>query len=1149
MDASQYKPRSKWPLVLGGLVGLLVILYFVATSGWFVRTVVLPQVATKLGSDLTAEDISISPFSQLELRKVRLTPRGADPLFAVELVRVRYSLFAILGGNIEVSEIAVESPAVTVVEKLGGDGNLAKLLAALNSQPKAAETPSTETPKLSLRNISLKGATLRYSKETAPGVMELTEISGLNVSLDQVGNGQSGKLALGLSMSLAQSTNRLSAKGEGTFTLGLDPKLMPSAVAGQLKLDVGPAAGLFKELANGGANLAVDLSATELKQLKLAFTRGADALGSISLRGPFDLAKKEAMIAYSLDGIDRRVLGIATAATGLGFGNTTLSASGRVDLAQFGQLFASHGKLSVNQFSLVLTNGASPVLDLGLDYKFSVNLADKTALAEKVDMTVRQAGRDLVTAGLDRPMNLAWDRTAPGFREATLTMTVNGLELSDWRGLGGASVPSGALNLTTKVTAERDGRLLKLDLTGGIDRLTGQVGGAKFSQLRVDLSAGGSLEDFTAATLDRSEVAVRSGTEQVLKLTAFANHHRQQNTLGVQAAADLNLPQVLRIYPAEGVSLRSGSTLASFQAGIRPGATNFSVNVSIGDLNGEAHGMTFADYQARVQAAADLTFNSVTLQRLTLSAQSGTTPGGSIDLAGKFDPQSKTGDFNFKSVGFNESAMGPFLASALAPNRLQSVSLDGEGTGTVALAGESAVKAQLKLQNFVAVDPAGKLPKTPLALGLSVDAAQRAESIALRQLKLDLGATARAENQLVLAGQLNLATNNPAPSSLKVESTGLDLTPLYDLFAGPQGSPAKAEDSPASVAAAKPEQEPEPVTLPLKRFDLDLNLAKVFLREVAISNWVTQVKLDGSKIAVEPLALSLNGAPVKAAVKADLGVRGYAYDVNFGATNIPVMPIAKSFLTGPQMDLNGSITAGANVKGAGITGASLRRNLSGDLGLAATGLDYQVSAVKSPLLKTLVSVLTTVLRLPNVSQSPIDAITASATAGQGIVRLSNTKISSPAFLAEAGGQIGLADVLTNSTLNLPVAISVPKDGKMDRLPDFLTIKGTLGKPESAIDKLALVQVAARLPGGIGDAASKGLNQLGGAVEKATGGLVPNVGGLLTGQKTTNSASTNKTGGLGGVLGGILGTAKNTNSPATNAVPLNPFDLLKSKKQP
>lgn len=1150
MDASQYKPRSKWPLILGGMAGLLVILYFVATSGWFVRSVVLPQVATKLGSELTAEDISVSPFSQLELRKVKLTPRGADSLFAVELVRVRYGLVAILGGNIEVSEITVESPTVTVVEKLAGDGNLAKLLATLNAQPKSAEAPAGETPKVNLRNVSVKGGTLRYTKETSPGASDVSEISGLNVTLDQLGNGQSGKLTVGLAAALAQATNRLAAKGEGAFTVGLDAKLMPSAVSGQLKLGVGEAAGAFKDLANAGADLAVDLTTTELKQLKLAISRGADALGVIALSGPFDLAKKEARIAYSLDGIDRRVLGIAAAATGMGFGNTAVSASGRVDLAQFGQLFASYGKLTVNQFSLVLTNGASPVLDLALDYKFSVNLADKTALAEKVDLKIRQAGRDLVAAGLDRPMNLAWDRTAPGFREATLTLAVNGLELADWRALGGPLVPSGALNLTTKITAERDGRLLKLDLAGGIDRLTGQMAGAKFSQLQVGLSAGASLEDFMAATLDRAEMVVRNGTEQVVKLTAFANQHRQQNTLGVQAAVDLNLPQVMRIYPVDGVALRSGSALASFQTGIRPGATNVSANLSVADLSGTVKDWLFSDYQARVQAAADLTFKNVTLQRLTLAAQSGTAPGGSIDLAGKFDPQAKAGDFNFKSVGFNESAIGPFLATALAPNRLQSVSLDGEGNGAIALDGESAFKAQLKLQNFVAVDPAGKLPKTPLALGLALDAAQRANTITLRQVKLDLGPTSRAENQLLLSGKLDLATNNPTPSSLKLESSGLDFTPLYDLFAGPaETTEPKPEKAPAGVAPAKPEQDPEPVVLPLKRFDFDLNIAKLFLREVAISNWVTQVKLEGSKVAVEPLSLSLNGASIKAAVKADLGVKGYTYDVNFGATNIPVAPIAKSFLTGPQMDLRGGVNAGANLKGAGITGASLRRNLAGDLGFAATGLDYQVNAIKSPLLKTLMSVLTSVLRLPNVSQSPIDALSASATAGQGIVRLANAKVSSPAFLAEAGGQIELADVLTNSTLNLPVAISIPKEAKMDRLPDFLTIKGTVGKPESAIDKLALIQVAARLPGGLGDAASKGLNQLGGAVEKATGGLVPNVGGLLTGQKATNSASTNKAGGLGGVLGGILGTAKNTNAPATNAAPLNPFDLLKPKKQP
>ncbi len=1121
MDASQYKPRKKWPLIAGTLVGLLLLIYFVGTSGWFIRAAVLPQIASQLKADLEVAELSLSPFRVLELRRVKLAPQGGEPLLTAELLRVRYGLLAILRGDFRIDEVLLEGPTLSVVEKRNGDSNLKTFLAGL--PPGAPEKEkSPDAVQLNLRNLSVKNASARFARETESGGQDISEVSGLNITLDQLGNSQQGKLTLSLKGSSSQGASRLAADGQGEFTLGLDEKLMPAVAQGQVKLAIGAATGAYQEIANAGATLSVDLTMSDLKQLKLAVTRAGESLGTVSLSGPYDLAKKEARISYSVEGIDRRLLDLVGTSSGITFGKTAVTASGRVDLAQFGELIASYGKLNVNELALKQADATSPVLDVALDYKFSVNLGDKTALAEKADLQIRQTGKDLIKGGLDRPMNLAWDRTAPGFREATFTLSLSGLNLSDWRPFVGPAVPAGTVNLTSKITADRDGRLLKLDLSGGVGRLSGNVSGATFDDLGVTFNAVGSLEDFVSATLDRAELIAMKGNERLAKVTAFANQHSQQKTSGIQTSVEVNLPPALSIYPVDGIRFTRGSALVAFQAGMRPGATNLSVNVSASDLDGSLMGAVLTDYQAQIQAAADLTQRTITLQRLTVAAQSGTSPGGSFDMSAKYDPEAKTGTFNFKSVGFNESALGPFVAAAIAPNRLRSISLDGDGDGSLALDGESTLRAGIKISKLVAEDPAGKLPKSPMSLGFKVDASQRAQVLDIRQFRLDLGPTPRAENSLTMKGKLDFSPTNAVASFLKIESPGLDLTPMFNLFAGGESVPATPTEAKTPAGSS---QEPPAVVLPLQRFDLDLNVAQVFLREIVVSNWVTRVGVDHNQVTVDPFSLSLNGAPVSAKVKADLGIPGYRYDVQFGATNLPVSPLARTFLSGEQMDLHGHLDASADIRGAGITGRGLKENLAGGIRFSAAGLDYQVTAVRSPLLKSLVAVMTSLLRLPDVSKSPIDAISVNVAAGAGKLAVSDTRVASPAFLAEARGDIALAEELNDSRLNLPVSISVPKSGQMDKLPDFLTVKGTLGKPENDIDKLALVQVAARLPGGLGETASKGLNQLGGAVEKVTGGLIPNVGGLLTGQKEP---------------------AK----PATNAPAIrNPLDLLRPRKQP
>lgn len=63
--------RSRLLILAGVVVAFVVLLYFVLTSGLFVRTVVLPRVSSAVGAVVTAEDISLSPLSSLEIRKLK----------------------------------------------------------------------------------------------------------------------------------------------------------------------------------------------------------------------------------------------------------------------------------------------------------------------------------------------------------------------------------------------------------------------------------------------------------------------------------------------------------------------------------------------------------------------------------------------------------------------------------------------------------------------------------------------------------------------------------------------------------------------------------------------------------------------------------------------------------------------------------------------------------------------------------------------------------------------------------------------------------------------------------------------------------------------------------------------------------------------
>ena len=348
---------------------------------------------------------------------------------------------------------------------------------------------------------------------------------------------------------------------------------------------------------------------------------------------------------------------------------------------------------------------------------------------------------------------------------------------------------------------------------------------------------------------------------------------------------------------------------------------------------------------------------------------------------------------------------------------------------------------------------------------------------------------------------------------------------------------------------------------------MDANIGRVYLHEIEIADLQASAKVDGSRVALNPCKLMLNGAPVNSTVDVDLGVPGYKYALAFNAQAIPLAPLVNSFQPERKGILSGTMTAQAKVDGAGTTGASLQKSLTGQFDLNSTNLNLSIDNIQGKNLSTRLfkTLLNTIALIPELAKnpagvgtsllqgltgagggtttssgglatdlkkSPINSIIMRGAAGSGRVELQQALIQSPAFEAQASGTVTLAEVLTNSTLQIPVSVSLersvaqrinlagnaPPNATYAKLPDFLTMKGTLGNPKSDINKVALA--SAVLQGAGGKA-----GQVGGALQS--------LGNIFGGKQpaTTNAPSTSP------------------NPPATNQSPVNNLlnQLLKPKR--
>jgi hypothetical protein len=284
---------------------------------------------------------------------------------------------------------------------------------------------------------------------------------------------------------------------------------------------------------------------------------------------------------------------------------------------------------------------------------------------------------------------------------------------------------------------------------------------------------------------------------------------------------------------------------------------------------------------------------------------------------------------------------------------------------------------------------------------------------------------------------------------------------------------------------------------------------------------------------LSPCILSLNDGSLNANVDLDLGVPGYRYDIAVTADAMPWEPIANLIAPENRRQFKGDVSVDARFNGAGTTGASLQKSLTGQLSFNFTNASLSLVSPKAQEFLTPVAAL---LNLPELLQTPLNWLDAQIEMGGGKIQVKKLAVESAAFSAETHGEIPIAEVVENSPLNdFPVSFSLARplgqkihlpsaenlaSGHYAKLPDFLKAGGTLHRPKAKIDKMAFA-------GSVLDAISK----LPGVNEK-TAELLQGVSSLLGGQKP---AETN-------------GTKADPDQPANPPPAINPLNLLKKPKK-
>ena len=732
------KKRRGWlramAWIFGVLILLLVVVYFVATSSGFLTGVILPRVSKAMNAQITLTDASISPFSQVILRGLKLQTTGAEPLVTAAEVRLRYSLMDIIGGNLRVEEVTLASPTVTLVQNADGSSNLDPIL---KSQPgKPAEPPAKPAAgkplQIDLKKFALTDATIRQVKNHANGTRDVAELSHVNITLDDLKNGQTGKLALGADISMTTTNATLQAKLTGNFTLALTADLKPAAIKGSTRLDVAKAEGALADVAGFGTELSVEVTPTDLKGVVLRFQKGNAPLGELSVSGPFDMQKLEGRLSIVLAGIDKQLLNLAGAKNGMDFGGTTISSTNVIELAKGGSVITAKGEFAARNFQLTRLNQTTPRLDLRKQYDITVDRAQSTATLASLTVTGTQNGKTFLKGELTSPMQISWGNANNTVGDSALTLTVTKFDLADWKPFVGDVAPAGIVNMTAKVLSQQGGKQVTLGFDSQIDQLAVNAGSNHISEVAITFHVNAKATDLKQFNLMDYKLEVAHQNKPLTTVTGSGTYDLANDTADMQVAVQAALAALMQTAPQPKVSISSGNVDLKIHVTQKQKTQAITGNFALANFSGQFGTSEVRSLGTAVDFDVGMAPQKLQIRKLAGKVTQGANTAGSFDVSGTYDSSSTNADVQATA----QLALATLLQAVPRPDMSVSSGTVDLKTHVIQQPQAQAVTGSLTLADF-----SGRFGTNEIrSLGTAVD--------------FDLGVTAQQAQIRKLTGKL-----------------------------------------------------------------------------------------------------------------------------------------------------------------------------------------------------------------------------------------------------------------------------------------------------------------------------------------------------------------------------------------------------------
>jgi hypothetical protein len=772
MEENKPKGNKLVKYFLFGGCGFLIILmlaYFVGTSGWFIKNFVLPRVAKAANANITVGEISLSPFSAVEIKNLSLTTLDNKPIASFGSVSVKYSLRQIIGGNIEIGEVVLESPVINYEINEDGSSNIDKLGGAPGQPPKS--TQPSKPLNLSVGSLVINNGTINFVQKSKASSTTAT-FNNLKLKIAGLKNGGTPSVSLSaiwnIVMVAGTNKNGIAGNAKANMDLNLDQELLPQTVKGNLDLNINAASGEFSDVKNISAALALDASMKEIKNLTLRFSRVNENLGVMSLSGTFDIAKKEADLKVNIEKVSGAVLTLIGIKSGIGITSAGLNSVIAVKAANQGRSVSVKGNLVCDKLSISKSGLQTPILDVKSQFDCAADLLNSNAVVRAFSIILTQDDKPIVELNLSKELNFNWGKASGEFGESAVNFVVSSLNLADWRGLIGANVQNGVVNCNSSAAIKNAGKSIGFQIVANVSKLYANFQSNKIQNASIDLNFAGGLNNFSELQISKGVLNLLLNSSQAFKLNCSGSADISTMAADFSISAEAQLERLLPFIPDNpNIKIHSGTFAYTGKISQQfPKGTNAPPQRTvegIADLD-DFSATIMSNKISQVSVKSDLNIvqrgDLVNIQKLLLSLNQKNRPAGQISANGSVDLKKMDADITLKLANLNQEILAAFADQYLGGRKMKSVSIDAALSVAKNSQKDSRVNGSLNIQNLLVDDPRGVLPAKPVDVKSRIDISLSPKGIAdIKQMNIAFYQEGNFAGEFDGAGTYNLSNN------------------------------------------------------------------------------------------------------------------------------------------------------------------------------------------------------------------------------------------------------------------------------------------------------------------------------------------------------------------------------------------------------